>query len=324
MYASGVLIVMRGTLMPPVRHHSRPAGRRPLGRSVLLAATLLLGLMVVAPTASGVTIRRVWHGNIGTGAYYGQMTIWAYLTGNGFSHLTVKHLIPSRTYSVRVWSGTCAHPGRAALSLPGIRTSATGTADRYNALSSTQLDTIWRYAHSGPISIRLVYGSSVRCANLTFPVATRIVFSYEGINLPVVMPPGGTTTFPYCNVAMYTEALSQPGEPGVTMLFAHARTGMFLPLLLQSRINGGSAMIGKYIRVYTSNSRVYTYRVTAVRRHLTSVQSAFSTWTPQLWLQTSEGPNASSLKLVIVAKYISVAKTTYAASHPRAHPVVCR
>src|SRR5207245_11033300 len=158
----------------------------------------------------------------------------------------------------------------------------------HTALIPTRMTAIWSATGSGgAIALWIGSGSLARCGNLGFPVVTRVVISALRTDLPVVRQSSG---FPYCNVAMYMTALSQPGEPGVTMLYAHARTGMFLPLLLRSQINGGQAMIGKYIRVYTSNSRVYTYRVTAVRRHLTSVQSAFSTWTPQLWLPTSEGP----------------------------------
>ena len=88
---------------------------------------------------------------------------------------------------------------------------------------------------------------------------------------PVVRSPNG---YPYCNVAMYMRALNQPQEPGVTFIFAHARNGMFLPLLNPSKINNGAAMIGKKVCVWTSNSRLHTYKITQVRRHVKSVQSA--------------------------------------------------
>ena len=69
------------------------------------------------------------------------------------------------------------------------------------------------------------------------------------IDLAVVKGPNG---YPYCNVAMYMRSLYQPTEPGVTFIYAHARTGMFLPLLNASKKNDGAAMIGKMVYVYTS------------------------------------------------------------------------
>ena len=298
--------------------------RRPLGRVAFIALTGAVAISVVAPSASATaTVRRIWNAGIGSAAYYGSATLWSYLEGNGFLHVSAHHLAPNTSYSVAIIGGTCSKPGVTAVSLPPIASDAAGTADRYNSLGGTQMNAVWKYAHTGHIAIRI--GGSARCGNLKFLVATRVYIpNISGINLPVVEPPGSTTTFPYCNVAMYFESLSQPGEPGVTMLFAHARTHMFLPLLTISRINNGASMVGKLVYVYTSNNRRYTYKIFKVARHVTSVQTAFSTWTPQLWLQTSEGPNASSLKLIIKARLISVTTTTYAQAHPTPHPVVCR
>ena len=77
------------------------------------------------------------------------------------------------------------------------------------------------------------------CGALRFAVATRIAIPSLKIDLPIVKPPSG---YPLCNVAMYIRELSQPREPGVTMIYSHARRGMFLPLLSASKINNGAAM----------------------------------------------------------------------------------
>ena len=56
-------------------------------------------------------------------------------------------------------------------------------------------------------------------------------------------------------------------RPWTTYLYAHARDGMFLPLLLQSRIDNGSAMLGMLVQVYTSDDQLFLYEITRVLRH---------------------------------------------------------
>jgi hypothetical protein len=153
-------------------------------------------------------------------------------------------------------------------------------------------------------------------------VVSRVVVRALDIDLPVVKPPGG---FPYCNVAMYLDIFSQPGLPGATYIFAHARTGMFLPLLTQSQRNNGKAMINMIVEVYTTDDLLFLYRVTQVRRHYPASSSlaALPTKNDQLWLQTSEGPLTSSTKLQVVARLLSSGPADHAAAHPKPHPVNC-
>ena len=61
-------------------------------------------------------------------------------------------------------------------------------------------------------------------------VATRVVIPALKIDLPIVKPSGGSSTYPQCNVAMYIKELHQPGQGGATYLYAHARDGMFGPI----------------------------------------------------------------------------------------------
>jgi len=153
-------------------------------------------------------------------------------------------------------------------------------------------------------------------------LATRVVVPALNIDLPIVKPPSG---FPYCDVAMYLDIFSQPGLPGATYLFAHARTGMFLPLLLQSQHSNGAAMLGMVVQVYTSDNQLFIYKVTQVRRHYPSdaTLSALPTKDGQLWLQTSEGPLSSSPKLQVVTQFLSSGPADPAQAHPKAHPRVC-
>ena len=151
-------------------------------------------------------------------------------------------------------------------------------------------------------------------------VATRVVVPALQIDLPVVRPPDDPNHFPYCDVAEYITQLSQPGYPGATYLYAHAREGMFLPLLRTA----DDTMIGMLVQVYTSDDQVYLYEITQVLRHRTSLDVAFETKAETLMLQTSEGPRGTIEKTIVVARPLSVGSADPAAAHPTPHPVACQ
>jgi len=155
-------------------------------------------------------------------------------------------------------------------------------------------------------------------------VATRVVVPALGIDLPVILQPGSADSFPPCNVAMYIQQLHQPGQAGATYLYAHARTGMFLPILTASQVNNGKSMIGMLIQVYTSDNMEFLYEAVAVRRHITDLDSAFATTDETLWLQTSEGPRGTIQKVQVIAKPLSSSPADPAAAHPTPHPVFCQ
>ena len=257
---------------------------------------------------------------MGTSGANGKATLQAFVGGTGTLKLTMKALRARTQYKLEIRTGTCAALG-SVLSTPfPATTDGAGAVVATRNFSAGKMGLIWHGARKGPILLRLVHSSGNRCGNLTFPVATRVTISALGINLPVIRGPSG---YPKCNVAMYLPPLYQPTEAGVTFLYAHARTGMFLPLLTKSKISNGASLIGMTVKVYTSNSRVHTYRIDRVRRHVTSAQNAIGVTSERLWLQTSEGPNYSYPKLIVEGKRISSTTTTYAASHPRARPISC-
>jgi hypothetical protein len=306
----------RGTIV-----QIRPSRRPP---RLLVLVALVVALSTIGTSAAlGATVKRTWSASIGTSGANGSTRIYGYTTGTGFLTTSLKSLGASRTWSIGIYRGACSNLGSRIFSLGYLRTRPDGTASANYTLTSSRMSAIWKatWEHH-TVALRLVSGSSVRCATYGFARATRVVVVGMGIDLPVIEGPRSTL---YCNVAMYTRELSQPGEPGVTLLYAHARTGMFLPLLSASRINGGASMIGRTVRVYTSSSRYYTYRITQVKRHQTSIQSAFGVSTAKiLWLQTSEGPYATSTKLVVVATQTGGPyTTTYGASHPTPRPRSC-
>lgn len=284
----------------------------------MLAIVLVLSLNI--GTVMALTTQRLWQGAVGTNGVNGRVSLRAYTDTTGLLSLSLKSMRANASYSLEIRAGTCASLGTVRATFPRVTSSATGTISTIRNVSGTKMQSIWKVARTGSIAFRTVSGSHVRCANLKFPVATRIVISTLGINLPVIRGPSG---YPPCRVAMYMRELSQPREPGVTLLFAHARTGMFLPLLTRSKINNGASLIGLRVKVYTSDSKVSTYQIISVRRHVTSIQSAFGVTSERLWMYTSEGPDSSYPKLVVTAKRLSTAKTTYAAAHPTARPVAC-
>lgn len=285
--------------------------------SLALAAMLVLSSVAAADAA---TVKRTWTARVGKDAVNGTATMQAYTSGTGQLTLHLRKLKASTAYGIQIRAGTCARLGTVRATLFAATTTATGSVDTFRNIPETKMNAIWTAARAGSIAIRVGSGSLAKCANLTFAVATRIVVSKLGIDLAVIRGPSG---YPPCNVAMYMKELMQPREPGVTLIFAHARRGMFLPFLTRSKTNNGASLLGMKVKVYTSDRRVSTYQIIQVRRHVRSIQSAFGVTGERLWMYTSEGPSSSYPKLVVVAKRLSTTTTTYAASHPRARPVAC-
>ena len=136
-------------------------------------------------------------------------------------------------------------------------------------------------------------------------VATRVRIAALKIDLPVLKP-GGAHDYPLCDAAQYfkADALGQPGQGRATYLYAHARTGMFLPLLTASKVKNGKKMLGMVVEVWTSDDQRFLYMITRVLRHVPyagALDAPFSATSEQLWLQTSEGSGKTFPKLQIVA-----------------------
>ena len=154
-------------------------------------------------------------------------------------------------------------------------------------------------------------------------VATRIVVRRLGIDLPVMLQTDNYGIYPLCDVALYQPLLGQPGQGRATYIYAHARPGMFQPLLLASEQNNGRRMIGMTVEVYTSDDWLFLYTISEVRRHTRDLLDAVNTRTERLWMQTSEGPNGTVPKLQVVADFLSAERTTPREAHPDARPRIC-
>ncbi len=256
------------------------------GVPILLAIVVLLAL---APAPAGaITLQRAWHAKLSSGTY-GVATIKAYTNGVGSFAWAYKNLRHNVTYSVQIRKGTCSSLGSTVLNLRSVRTSTAGTASGSSILYSGQMAALWPAARGTSFVVRIVNGTSSRCGAFTFNHATRIVISSLGINLPIVRGPSG---YPYCHVAMYQSLTAQPREPGITFIYAHARTGMFLPLLTKFKASGAAGLLGRVVKVYTSDSVVSYYKIDRVRKTsaATTMNGVFDMSRERLWLQTSTGP----------------------------------
>jgi hypothetical protein len=292
----------------------RSAKRRTIAIPIALALLTFASMPV-----SAATIQRTWSAAVGTSGSNGRVTLRAYTNGFGAISYSLRSLRANAVYRIEIRNGTCANLGTVVARPPSVRTSATGTVVRATVLYQLMMAQIWPAARKVSFAVRILSGTSIRCGGFTFPRATRVAVSGIGIDLPVIRGPAG---YPPCRVAMYLASAAQPREPGVTFIYAHARTGMFLPLLTASKINGGASLIGRTVRVWTSDSYVSYYRITRVRR-TTSTAGVSVLTSERLWLQTSTGPNRTYAKLIVEATRYRTLKTTHAASHPRARPVSC-
>jgi hypothetical protein len=161
------------------------------------------------------------------------------------------------------------------------------------------------------------------------PVASRIVIPSLDIDLAVISSdyrsPRQRTDYPLCDVAMYLSVFSQPGYTGTTYLYAHARSGMFLPLLTESEYRDGRRIIGDTVYVYRSDGRRYVYSIYRVKRHATNFTLATDLEPDEqrLVLQTSEGPRGTKPKLQVAARFVRSEDASVRASRPRAYPSVC-
>ena len=145
-------------------------------------------------------------------------------------------------------------------------------------------------------------------------VASRVRIAALDIDLPVVKGPSG---YPYCDVAMWLDhsGLGQPGQGKATYLFAHAREGMFLPLLRTPE----REQKGMVVEVWTNDGWRYLYEIVDVRRAQTSLDDALGAKGEELWLQTSEGPRGTVGKTQVIAKPLSVDRADLEEANPEPH-----
>lgn len=162
-------------------------------------------------------------------------------------------------------------------------------------------------------------------------VVSRVRIPSLSIDLPVMSgeydPPGNPGSYPLCDIAQYltSPGFMQPYEEGTTYVFAHARTGMFLPLLDASLKKNGASMLGSLVEIYTNDGKLWIYEIFLVKRHATDLALAFD-YPPgehRLVLQTSEGGKGHIPKLQVAARLLSTREVSLETANPTPHPRIC-
>jgi hypothetical protein len=291
-------------------------------RPIAIFAALVMAAAIAAP-AQAATLHRTFNASVGSNGVAGKTKIEAFTDGSGRVTYDLKNLRSSAKYRIEIRKGRCGNLGTVVTRFAEIRTTRQGNYAALKSLSVTKMNTVWQANWKNRLAIRFVNGTSVRCGNLNFTAATRVRIPQQdvlgrGIDLAVVRSPNG---YPYCNVAMYMGALNQPTEPGVTFIYAHARKGMFLPLLNEWNQNRGSQMIGMKVYVWTSNNIRHTYVIDKVWKSKT-MDGVFKT-NERLWLQTSTGPNFTYPKLFLEGRRVASEPSSWTDAHPTARIVRC-
>jgi hypothetical protein len=295
--------------------------RRPIAFALAL---LLVGIMA-APVQAAAAPLRVFKASFGTA---GSGTFTYMTDGSGTMTWALKGLKKSATYKATVYRGKCGNLGKAVKVVGRPATNKSGALNVTRALSFAKSQAIWEANWYKVLSLKIVSGNSVKCGRMSFVHATRVRVPKQDvmskrIDLAVIR---GNDGYPLCDVAMYSGAFSQPREPSewASFIFAHARTGMFLPLLTEWRQNKGTDLIGKYIYVYTSDNKMHTYRIDSLATGLkTQMAKITSAGVDKLWLQTSTGPNYTYPKLFVKASWIATVPVSYAEAHPKPDPYKC-
>ena len=152
---------------------------------------------------------------------------------------------------------------------------------------------------------------------------TRVVVRDLRIDLPVVRP-ARDEAYPLCDVAEFLPAYGLPGLPGVTYVYAHARVGMFLPLLEASQRADGAALLGDAVDVYTADAFRRHYAITDVHRHVRSFDVVNGLSGDAVVLQTSETDHHTGTKLMVVARPAGAPESVSATeARPEARARIC-
>ncbi len=220
-------------------------------------------------------------------------------------------------------AGCAAVPPATPSPSPVAVATATPTPSQSPAPSSTPTPTSSPSPSPTPTSDpRLATGPAGR--------PTRVEVPALRIDLPV-FPPPENSTWPLCDVAEYFKPplFQHPGAGGVTYIYAHAQAGMFLPILEASRVDGGQALKGQTVRVWTKDNQLYTYRIRRFWRHQESLDWVLGLPRGSLILQTSEGPapgvpGHTGLVVMLEARQVGPPiAATRAEAQPRPHPRTC-
>lgn len=150
------------------RSVSSRIGRRRASWAAFVVGLVLAGSAASPPMASAAALVGAWQANVGSGGANGKAALQTFADATGSLALSLAKLPPSASLSVRVHKGTCGKVGAVVVSLPPVRTTATGTASRTSPLTASQARAVQAAtAGSGRIALRVGSGSTNRCGAFT-------------------------------------------------------------------------------------------------------------------------------------------------------------
>lgn len=162
------------------------------GRAVMtVIVALVLSAFVVVGPASAATVGAQWQARVGPGGSNGTSTIRIDTSGAGMISVGLRGLIDKTTYSETLFRGTCSKLSAKLLILPTLKTTASGTFARTNALTSAQASLL----NNGGAVIRLVSASHVDCGAFVKQAGASIVTTCDQSHLAAALASGGTVRF---------------------------------------------------------------------------------------------------------------------------------
>jgi hypothetical protein len=162
------------------------------GRAVMtvIVAVVLSTFVVVGP-ASAAIVGAQWQAKVGSGGINGTSAIRIDTSGAGIISVSLKGLGHKTTYSETLFRGTCSKLSAKLLTLPNLKTTASGTFVRTNTLTAAQASLL----NSGGDVIRLVSGSHVYCGAFAKQAGATIVTTCDQSHLASALANGGTVRF---------------------------------------------------------------------------------------------------------------------------------
>lgn len=154
-------------------------------------------------------------------------------------------------------------------------------------------------------------------------VPTRVAVPALDIDLPVVLPESDEV-HPQCGVAeIETRYGSTLSDDGLTMLYAHARRGMFGRFWREHETGGEQSLVGLEVLLWTDALRLHRYEIVAVHDDQHDFDLADAATGEELWLQTCESLDGEGPKIFVVARPTGEQESDASWSLPGAAPFEC-
>ena len=139
-------------------------------RHLLLVAAAALAILVVGLPVDAAAATFTWSAPLGSHGTYGAIRIAAPASGGGTARVTARNLVPSATYAIEIYAGTCSRKGAWLFPLKAQRATADGRVTVTLRLSAATLNKVrsatWG---AGRMSVWVGRGSWQTCGAFAEP-----------------------------------------------------------------------------------------------------------------------------------------------------------